>query len=215
MTFSNTLDAASLQAAANDLAASDPAMARALEVGGRPKLWKRTATFASFIRIILEQQVSLASAWRTYERLQNACDGGRVTPVAVLTLGDETLRSLGFSRQKARYTLALADDCRSGRFKIASLRHQSDDEVRARIIERLGMGHWTADMFLLLALCRRDVFPPGDLAIVKGIAALDGVDYDGADALVERAQVWKPYRSVATRMIWGFYLKSNDRTLPF
>ena len=210
----STLTKESLQTAATSLAATDPDLRRALEIGGAPRLWKRTATYSTFIRIILEQQVSLASAWNTYERLANLCEKKRVTPIAVQTLGTDRLKDIGFSRQKARYTSVLADQCLSGRFKIAGLGRLPDDEVRARIVAQLGMGDWTADMFLLLALCRSDIFPIGDLAVVNGFRSLTDQPDRDREQIIERAEAWRPHRAVATRMIWNYYLHIRGSKLP-
>lgn len=209
-----SLDKSSLQTAAKRLAKHDDEMRRALEIGGPPKLWKRTANFATLVRIILEQQVSLASAWNTYRRLESICDKHRVTPLAVDTLGVDRLKEIGFSRQKARYATVLADNCLSGRFKIRPLVSAPDDEVRDAVVSQLGMGDWTADMFLMLALCRTDIFPIGDLAIVNGLAELSGGDRVTGDELLRRAESWRPYRSVAARLIWGYYLNQRGTKLP-
>lgn len=209
-----SLDKTSLQSAAKRLAKKDDMLDAALRIGGPPKLWKRPATFATFVRIILEQQVSLASAWNTYRRLESLCDKKRVTPIAVDTLGVDRLKEIGFSRQKARYTTVLAENCLSRRFKIRPLVSAPDDEVRGAIVSQLGMGDWTADMFLLLALTRSDVFPIGDLAIVNGMAELSGGERLTGDDLLQRAEPWRPYRSVAARLVWGAYLQIRGKKLP-
>jgi DNA-3-methyladenine glycosylase II len=150
----------------------------------------------------------LQAAWSTYKRLDETCDG-RVSASTIAELGENGLRELGFSRQKARYTRLLAENVLAKRFRIGSLRHQDDAEVRRRIVSQLGLGNWSADIYLLMALCRRDVFPLGDLAITKGISKMDDREYHGPEQILERAESWRPYRSVATRMIWQFYLNRN------
>lgn len=203
----------SIRIAADELASKDPVLAGVLDELGPPPLWKRPATLATLVRIILEQQVSLASAKATFDRVVDACDG-KVTDGKILSLGPDQLSSLGLSRQKTRYTLALAQDVQSGRFKVGGLRFQSDDDARKEITDRLGMGNWTADVFLMMALLRPDIFPTGDLALVKGIEELDEVSYPNADALLHRGQAWRPFRSVATRMIWQSYLHRRGQALP-
>lgn len=126
------LNAESLAAAAKTLAGNDPALAQVLARHGFPPLWKRPATFATLVRIILEQQVSLASAKATFGKLALACDG-KINAVNMQQLGDEGLRASGFSRQKARYALALADDVLQKRFRVGALRHRDDGEVRELI----------------------------------------------------------------------------------
>jgi DNA-3-methyladenine glycosylase II len=209
----DSLNAQNLAAAAKSLAGNDPALARVLDQHGPPPLWKRPATFATLVRIILEQQVSLASAKSTFSKLARACDG-KINAGNLAQLGDEGLRAVGFSRQKARYALALADDVQQQRFRIGSLRHRDDQEVRELITARLGLGDWSADVFLLMALCRPDVLPVGDLALVKGMIELDGGNYDTSADVIARAERWRPYRSVACRMVWQWYLGNRRQTAP-
>tara|TARA_R110002049_G_scaffold4601_5_gene32109 strand:- start:157828 stop:158448 length:621 start_codon:yes stop_codon:yes gene_type:complete len=199
------LDRARISLEAARLAKRDPALASVYDRLGPPPYWQRPATFATFIRIILEQQVALKAAWSTYNQLQQACEG-RVSPPKIMALGESGLRQLGFSRQKARYSNALAENVESKTFRIGSLRHQDDEEARRRIVAQLGLGNWSADIFLLMALRRTDIFPVGDLAIVKGISQLDNRQYTSTDEIIRRAESWRPFRSVATRMIWQFYL---------
>lgn len=195
------------------LIAVDPHLAAVHDRLGPPPLWKRPATLATLVRIILEQQVSLASAKSTFDKFTSAC-GGRVMATEILRLGDDRLRDLGFSRQKSRYTIALAQAVADKHFRIGSLRHQSDDDVRAAITARLGLGDWSADVFLMMALLREDIFPTGDLALVRGLQELDGGDYDTKEKLIARAEPWRPYRSTATRMIWQSYLNKRNQVAP-
>ena len=211
---SSPLDLAGLAAAAERLAEVDPYLRVMLHRQGPPPLWKRPATFGTLIHIVLEQQVSLDSARATYECLRRAC-GGRVTAPQVRARGEAGLRELGFTRQKARYGVALADDVVSGRFRVGALRYLDDDAVRSQIKARLGLGDWTASVFLLMALARPDVLPLGDLALVKGLQELDGGDYASSKAVLARAEVWRPFRSVATRMIWQLYLANRNRLASF
>lgn len=207
------LDRQTLKQAARTLADRDSVLNQILADLGPPPLWKRPATLASFVRIILEQQVSLASAKSTFDRFVEAC-GPKVTPESVLRLDTDGLKSCGFSRQKSRYTLALAADVLEKRFVIGRLRHLSDDDAKAQITQRLGMGDWTADVFLMMSLLRPDIFPTGDLALVNGMRELDSASYRDADSLVGRAECWRPFRSVATRMIWQSYLHRRNKTIP-
>ncbi|TWT49337.1 DNA-3-methyladenine glycosylase [Rubripirellula amarantea] len=200
-----TLDKQAVASAAKTLARRDPNLAKVLRQHGPPPLWKRPATLSTFVRIILEQQVSLASAKSTFDKFCTACNDN-VTPQAIIEVGDAGLRGIGFSRQKARYSLSLAEDVAERRFQIGRLRHLSDEAVRQQITSRLGMGDWTADVFLIMGLLRPDVFPIGDLALVNGIKTIDAVAYADRQAILDRAESWRPYRSVATRMIWQDYL---------
>lgn len=203
-----TLNRESLQTASKRLARQDPHLAAVYRRLGPPPLWKRPANFATFVRIILEQQVSLASAKSTYDRLTAACDAP-VTAKSVAKFGEAALRKLGFTRQKARYTITLAEDVIEKRFRIGELRYQDDQTARQRITARIGLGDWSADVFLLMALCRTDIYPLGDLALLKGLGELDGGRYDTKARALTRAESWRPYRSVATRMIWQLYLANR------
>ena len=200
-----SLDQVRLHAIAKKLAKKDRVLGEVYTRLGPPPLWKRPANFATLVRIILEQQVTLQSAWSTYKRLDDSCRG-KVSATAVSNLGEGKLRELGFSRQKARYANTLAENVVAKRFRIGSLRHRDDAEVRRQVVSQLGLGNWSADIYLLMALCRCDVFPIGDLAIVKGISEMDDRQYNGPESILERAESWRPYRSVATRMVWQFYL---------
>jgi|SRR6056297_3218245 len=205
-----TLDADSLAIAAKRLARIDPVLAKVHQQHGPPPLWKRPANLASLIRIILEQQVSIAAAKGTFDRLKSAC-GGRVSAERIRSLGQAGLRELGFSRQKARYTDVLVENVLARKFRVGQLRHMEDHEVRKQITSQLGLGDWSADVFLLLALCRPDIFPVGDLAIVKGVEYLEQQSYPETQNLLDRAEAWRPYRSVAARMIWQSYVIRKNR----
>ena len=200
-----SLDDKSIVRAAKKLAKIDPALAKVLKELGPPSLWKRPANFSTFVRIILDQQVSLAAGKSIFNRVRAACDG-RITAAKILLLSADELRALGLSRQKARYVLTLADDVRAKRFLIGSLKSKSDDEARKSITSRLGLGDWSADVYLMSALSRPDLFPVGDLALIKGMTMLDGGKYDTPEKALKRAERWRPFRSVATRMIWQLYL---------
>ena len=207
------MNVSDLGRAAKRLAREDPALRKVLRRYGPPPLWKRPATFATFVRIILEQQVSLTSAKSTYDKLADAC-GGKVSVSTVTRLGDVGLRSVGFTRQKRRYTLALADDISAKRFRVGGLRHRSDDEARKLITARLGLGNWSADVFLMMSLGRPDILPVGDLALIKGMVELDDGNYDTTEKVITRAESWRPYRSVACRMVWQLYLANRQRKAP-
>ncbi len=207
------LDPRSLRTAAASLADADPALAGIYGRLGPPPLWGRPPTYGTLVRIILEQNVSLAAAKSTFDRLGDACQS-RINAKRVLRLGEPGLRRIGFSRQKAGYTLALAEQVRRRRLVIASLRGLPDEDILERLIAHRGVGRWTAEIFLLMALRRPDVFPLGDLALVKGMCELDGREYADHETLEARADRWRPYRSVAARMIWQLYLDNRQRKVP-
>jgi len=181
---------------------------------GDPPAWKRPANLATFVRIILEQQVSLASGKATFDRLRSACEG-TINAARILNLSEAAIKACGLTRQKTRYVRQLADDVRSRRFSVAGLSPLSDDEARERITARLGLGDWTADVYLMMALGRDDILPVGDLALVTGLEEIDGVTYrDGkntADNILERTEIWRPYRSWGTKLVWAAYLDRRKR----
>jgi DNA-3-methyladenine glycosylase II len=199
----------SLRQAVRSLAANDPALAASVERFGPPPLWAREPSFATLVHLILEQQVSLASALAAFERLRLAT--GDVTPNAFLTLDDATLRTIGFSRQKAGYARDLAIALVDG-FDLAALERMSDDEVRRSLVSLRGIGRWTADVYLTMCLLRPDVWPHGDQALATGAVELlalpERPTFDELEALAER---WHPHRAVAARIIWHHYLGVRGR----
>ena len=177
---------------------------------GPPPLWSRPRGFPTLLRIILEQQVSLASARAMYLRLAAAT--GAVTPSAVLGLGVPGLRGLGFTRQKAAYAVALAARIEDGSLPVARLHRLPDEEARALLEGVPGIGSWTAGIYLLMALRRPDVWPRGDLALHKAMARLEALPVLPSAVEAELiAARWKPLRAVAARILWHGYL-SERRT---
>jgi DNA-3-methyladenine glycosylase II len=199
----------SLRQAVRTLAANDPALAASVERFGPPPLWAREPSFATLVHLILEQQVSLASALAAFDRLRIAT--GEVTPGGFLGLDDRTLREIGFSRQKTGYARDLAIALTDG-FDLAALDRMTDDEVRRSLIGLRGIGRWTADVYLTMCLLRPDVWPHGDQALATGAVELLGLSerptFDELEALAER---WHPYRAVAARIIWHHYLGVRGR----
>lgn len=178
---------------------------------GPPPLWSRPPGFASLALIILEQQVSLASARAAYGRLQ--AQVGEVTPAALLNAGAERLRAAGLTRQKSAYLLGLAEAVKADRVNLQALEAQDDEAVRAALTGLKGVGPWTVDVYLLLALRRPDVLPVGDLALVLSTQrafALPARPSRGQ--LLTRGEAWRPWRSVATRLLWHAYLQAQGRS---
>jgi len=154
--------------------------------------------FERLVVSILRQQVSMESAAATRERLFDAVD---VTPEGVLAADDEALRDVGLSRQKTRYVNAVAQRFREAGYTVDYFEGLSDEEVRAELTDITGVGDWTANMQLLFALGRADVFPVGDLGVRKGFRNVVGEGYDRAE-MVDYAERWAPYRSYATLYLW-------------
>jgi DNA-3-methyladenine glycosylase II len=199
------LDSASLDAGCRVLAQREPALASLFRRNGIPPLWRRDPGFATLVRLVLEQQVSLASAAAAYRRLEMHL--GVISPDRFLALNDGELLEIGFSRQKARYVRLLADALVSGGFDLAHADRLDDPAAMAHLQQPVGIGPWTAGNYLLFALGRADVWPSGDRALVVSLGRALGRDapptYDEADEIAER---WRPWRAVAARLLWHDYL---------
>jgi DNA-3-methyladenine glycosylase II len=200
-----------LRGAAGELGESDPRLGVSVERYGPPPLWSREPSYATLVHLILEQQVSLASAQAAFDRLGVAL-GGSVEPRELLQLSDAELRAIGFSRQKTGYARTLASAMLDG-FDLEALSAMPDDEVRRALIAMPGIGPWTADIYLTMCLLRPDVWPHGDLALAT--SARDLLELDERPTFAELgviAERWHPYRAVAARIFWHDYLQR--RGLP-
>jgi DNA-3-methyladenine glycosylase II len=194
-----------LALAARELAARDEMLARIFAVHGDPPLWRRAAGFTTLVHIILEQQVSLKSAQSMLVRLQSAIQP--FTPERFLELGDAHLRSLGVTRQKSAYLLHLSESIMSGELSLMKLSRMSDDDARVALTRIKGIGSWSADVYLLMAMRRADIWPAGDLALAVAMKDLKGLAHrPGPDELERLAENWRPLRAVAARMLWQYYL---------
>lgn len=199
------LDEATLHHGLDELARRDPDLAGLLQRWGPPPLWARPPGFGTLIHIILEQQVSLASARATYDRLQAAAHP--LTPARLLELDDATLRAVGFSRQKSVYARHLAETLLAGTLDLAALAGLDDDAVRAQLQTVKGIGPWTAEIYLLMALGRADAWPAGDLGLVVAVQEVKRLaQRPDAATLNALAEGWRPWRAVAARLLWHHYL---------
>jgi DNA-3-methyladenine glycosylase II len=207
------LDEASLLVGVEVLAATDPDLAGIVARHGPPPLWAREPGFETLVKIILEQQVSLGSAVAALGRLRDALgidDAAPLTPTAVIELGEETMRTAGLTRQKAAYLAGLASDIETRRLDLAAVAAAPDDEARVSLMTVAGIGRWTADIYLLMALGRPDIWPDGDLALAsamrraKGLATLPSREEQRAVA-----EPWRPWRAVAARILWHAYLSGE------
>jgi DNA-3-methyladenine glycosylase II len=199
-----------LLSAVEGLTNADPALAASVERFGPPPLWAREPTYATLVHLILEQQVSLASAQAAFDRLEVALASG-VEPRAFLELSDAELRAIGFSRQKAGYARDLAAALADG-FDLQGLADLPDEEVRSSLMRLRGIGRWTADIYLIMCLRRPDVWPHGDQALAT--AALELLELPTRptfDSLELRARSWRPHRATAARILWHHYLCLRGR----
>ncbi len=194
---------------ARRLADSDPHLARVHKLYGAPPLWERPTGFATLLQIILEQQVSLASAKACFDKLTVRV--GSVCPENILVSTDAELKADGFSRQKTGYVRHLAEALIEGRIDLEGLHGLSDDDVKSELIKLKGIGEWTSDIYLLMALLRPDIMPKGDIALHAAYQKLAGLDKrPHSDEFIELAKRWSPFRSVAARMLWHFYLSERS-----
>lgn len=191
---------------AAELARRDSDLGAVVDRWGTPPLWGREPGFATLVHMILEQQVSLASARVAMDGL--IAEIGPPEPRSLLSLDDEALLRVGFSRQKRRYARELARSVLDGRLDLGALPSLHDSDVRDRLTEVTGIGPWTADVYLLMALRRPDVWPSGDRALVVATRRLKGLDRDPDRIELEAAaERWRPLRSIAARILWLFYLR--------
>jgi DNA-3-methyladenine glycosylase II len=208
--MTRALDRATLLAATDELAARDPDLAAIRARWGPPPLWDREPGFASLLHIVLEQQVSLASARAAFDRLETAI--GRPTPAAFLGLTDAELLVIGFSRQKTRYGRALATAVLDGALDVDGLADLGDAAARSALLGQVGIGPWTADIYLVMALRRPDVWPTGDLALATAAIEVKRLAARPTDAdLAALAEPWRPWRAVAARLLWLDYLRRRGR----
>lgn len=193
--------------------AGEPVFAAILERAGPPRFRRRRNGFETLLHIILEQQVSIDAAAAMFRRLHGLL--GDVTPAAFLTVDEANLRLCGFSRQKAAYGRGLAEAVASGSLDFSRLAAAPDDEALAALVALKGIGRWSAEIYLIFALGRADIWPAGDLGLQFGVA----VELALGDRLAERAlrelgERWRPWRSVAACLFWQSYLHARNRAAP-
>lgn len=177
-------------------------------------MWVRAPTFATLVLTILEQQVSLASAYAAFQKLKEKI--GLVTPSKLVKLTDEDMRNCYFTRQKMKYARELAESIQQKKLVLKNLTALPDDEVRKILKQHKGIGDWTADVYLIHALNRVDIFPIGDLALVKSMKEVRGMDMQTATSeLLEIAEAWKPYRTIATMLLWHAYIQKRKMKINF
>ncbi len=191
------------------IASRDSDLADILQSLGYPPLWVREPGFATLIQIILEQQVSLASAKAVFERLQQSLLP--ITPERFLTLNDDQIKKIGFSRQKALYGRLLAESIITGQLDLLTLSGMDDEDVRSVLKKSKGIGDWTVDIYLLMALRRPDSLPKGDLGLALAIQKVKRLQQRPTPQEIESiAENWRPWRALATRLLWHYYLSERS-----
>lgn len=200
-----SLDDESLLRAVRVLSRRDPDLRQVVRRFGAPPMWEREAGFSTLLHIILEQQVSLASARAAHNKLIEAASP--LTPQLFLGLDDARLKAIGFSRQKTAYGRHLSQSIIEGHLDLSALHSMSDDDVRSELTKIKGIGQWTADVYLLMVLRRPDVWPTGDLALAVAAQSVKRLkSRPSPEKLEQIGKAWRPWRAVAARILWHHYL---------
>lgn len=198
-------------AAVHELATRDADLAGIVARHGPPPLWDREPGFPTLLHIVLEQQVSLASARAAYDRLLATVDP--LTPRRFLELTDAQLLTIGFSRQKARYGRALAEAIETGTLDLEALEPLDDEAVHLALQSVPGIGPWTSTVYLLMVLLRPDLWPVGDIALAESVGEVKKLGRRPTAAeMAELGEAWRPWRSVAARLFWHDYLARRGRS---
>ena len=190
------------------LAKKDKDLKAVIKQYGYPPMWGRIPSFATLIHIILEQQVSLASAKAAFLKLEGRI--GHITPEKVLLLTDEEMKVCYFSRQKIIYARYLAKAIVHNEFSIEKIIALDDESLRTEMKKLKGIGDWTTDVFMMMALHRCDCFPTGDIALMKSIKEVKNIDSNTSkEEVLVIANKWKPYRTIAAFILWHAYIKKR------
>ena len=198
------LSAEALRAALDALAASEPAFAAALQRVGYPEPRIRPHGYATLLRTIVGQQVSVASADAVWNKLDRVI-GAAESPAALTAASDEQLREAGLSRQKAGYARSLAGLVTSGELALGAL-PADDEEAIAALVQVKGIGRWSAEIYLLFAEGRPDIWPAGDLAVQIEVGRLLGLPERPSEKTVRAAaEAWRPHRGAAAIFTWHHY----------
>jgi DNA-3-methyladenine glycosylase II len=196
-----------------ELSRRDPHLAAVVARHGAPPLWDRPPGFGTLVQIILEQQISLSAGRAAYGRLERVA--GAVTPERVARLSEAELRGAGLTRQKSAYIRGLALAIVAREFDPNGLTEMDDDSAREALIKLRGIGVWTANIYLLMALGRADIWPSGDLALVAAIREVKRMrSLPSADRVGRVTNAWRPWRAVAARVLWHHYLSTRRSRRP-
>ncbi len=191
------------------LAKNDQQLQSIIDKYGYPPMWRRSNSFASLIHIILEQQVSLASAKAAFIKLKKKT--GKITAQNLLSLSDEEMKDCYFSRQKTIYARHLAQTILSGKINLAKLRQLPNEDIRTQLKQVKGIGDWTVDIYLLFVLQRTDIFPHGDLAMMNALKEVKKLNAKiSKDEIISLSATWQPYRSITTMILWHYYIKKRN-----
>jgi DNA-3-methyladenine glycosylase II len=205
----NCYSVTALKSICDELAANDADLLAIIEQYGYPPAWTRKPTFETLIHTILEQQVSLASAMAAMQKLKEKLQ--TITPAALVLLTDAELKACYFSRQKIGYARHLAQSIISGGLQLHKLNSASNENAKTELKKIKGIGEWTSDVFLMMALQRADLFPVGDIALVNSIKKVKNLPkHTSKEAILALAEQWKPYRTIAAFLLWHAYLSKRN-----
>lgn len=190
------------------LAKKDKELRNIIRKHGYPPMWTRPASFQTLILTILEQQVSLASAYAAFKKLKEKI--GYVTPAKILSLSDEELHSCYFSRQKIVYARELAKAIQSKELRLHRFSNAHEDEIRIELKKIKGIGDWTVDVYLMHALRRTDLFPLGDIALVNSLKEVKQLQaHTTKEKMLKISESWRPYRTIASMILWHAYIQKR------
>jgi len=192
----------------NKLSRKDKDLRLIIDTHGHPPMWTRPATFQTLILFILEQQVSLASAYAAFKKLKQGI--GFVTPAKILALSDAELKACYFSRQKIVYARELAKAVQSKQLSLKKLHASHEDDIRLELKKIKGIGDWTVDVYLMHALQRTDLFPLGDIALVNSLKEIKQLPHHiTREEMLMIAEPWRPYRTIASMILWHAYIQKR------
>lgn len=202
--LTNSFTAETLVKYCKQLFKKDTELRDTIEEYGYPPFWHREPNFETLIHIILEQQVSLASARAAMDQLRAKLP--KITPIILLSLSDEEMRACYFSRQKIVYARALAQAILDKTLNLKKLNQMDDVTIRTELKKIKGIGDWTVDVYLMMALHRLNHFPTGDIALMNRLKEIKGLTHLSKDQALIIAQSWEPYRTIAAYILWWGYI---------
>jgi DNA-3-methyladenine glycosylase II len=189
------------------LSAKDEKLKFIIENFGHPIIQKRDEGFASMCHIILEQQVSIASAKACYQKIQNYFEN--ITPEIIFNCNDEELRNCGVSRQKIIYLKDLGSKILSKEIDFTTFPSKSETQIRAELITIKGVGNWSIEVYLMFCLQSQDIIPLGDIAIKNTLKEL--YNCQTQEEMKILSDNWKPYKTIASYILWHYYLKKRNK----
>jgi DNA-3-methyladenine glycosylase II len=201
-------DAENFNLLCDTVSRKDKELKQIIKQHGYPPMWTRPATFQSLILFILEQQVSLASAYAAFKKLKEKV--GFVTPSKILSLSDAELRACYFSRQKIVYARELATIVQNKKLVLRQLAGKHEDEIRYELKKVKGIGDWTVDVYLMHSLQRTDLFPLGDIALVNSLKETKQLhSHITKEEMLKIAEPWRPHRTIAAMILWHAYIQKR------